>query len=41
VLGPHEMADQFEWIPKDKTLKTNKLSSLDKLELEVLNVILR
>lgn len=33
------MADQLEWIPKDKISKTNKLPSLDKLELEVLNLI--
>ncbi len=33
------MADQLEWIPKDKTSKTSKLLSLDKFELEVLNLI--
>jgi hypothetical protein len=32
------MADQLKWIPKDKTSKTNKLSSLDKHGLEVLNL---
>jgi len=33
------MADQLEWIPKEKTSKTSKLPSLEKLELEVLNLI--
>jgi DNA processing protein len=39
ALGPQDMADQLEWIPKDKTSKTSKLLSLDKFELEVLNLI--
>ncbi|BAV59215.1 DNA-processing protein DprA [Candidatus Endomicrobiellum trichonymphae] len=39
ALGPHDMADQLKWTSKDKISKTNKLPSLDKLELEVLSLI--
>jgi DNA processing protein len=39
ALGPDDMAKQLEWVPKDKPVKTDNTHKLDKLELEVLNLI--
>ncbi|MCA6072002.1 MAG: DNA-processing protein DprA [Endomicrobium sp.] len=39
ALSPQNMAEHLDWLPKDKIAMTNTLPKLDKLELEVLNLI--
>ena len=39
ALTPQNMAEHLSWLPKDKVEITNTLPKLDKLELDVLNLI--
>ncbi|MDR3256838.1 MAG: DNA-processing protein DprA [Endomicrobium sp.] len=39
ALSPSDMASHLEWIPKDNVSEKSKFSTLDKLELGILNLI--